>query len=61
MTYTEKTHAAYAGQTIDTADAKTLAWLIRRNGLEMTHLRRHFFPGGDHGDPLYRCAERESC
>ena len=30
MTYTEKTHAAFGDQPINTADAKTLAWLIRR-------------------------------
>ena len=40
MTYTEKTHAAFAGQPIDTADARVLAWLIRRHGLEMTHISR---------------------
>ena len=38
--YTEKTHSAFHGAPIDTSDPKTLAWLIRRHGLEMTHISR---------------------
>ena len=52
MTYTEKTHAAFAGAPIDTADAKTLAWLIRRHGLEMTHISR-----GSHIGAIFSLAE----
>ena len=52
MTYTEKTHAAFAGQPIDTGDAKTLAWLIRRHGLEMTHVSR-----GSHIGAIFSVAE----
>ena len=52
MTYTEKTHAAFAGAPIDTGDAKTLAWLIRRHGLEMTHLSR-----GSHIGAIFSVAE----
>ena len=36
--YTEKTHSAFHGAPIDTSDPKTLAWLIRRHGLEMLSL-----------------------
>lgn len=39
-TYTEKTHSAFGGAPIDASDPKVLAWLIRRHGLEMTHLSR---------------------
>ena len=39
MTYTEKIHQGFT-HPIDTADPRTLAWLIRRHGLEMTHLSR---------------------
>ena len=52
MTYTEKTHAAFAGQPIDTADARVLAWLIRRHGLEMTHISR-----GSHIGAIFSLAE----
>ena len=52
MTYTEKTHAAFAGQPIDTSDARVMAWLIRRHGLEMTHLSR-----GSHIGAIYSLAE----
>ncbi len=38
--YEEKTHAAFRGAPIHTDDPKTLAWLIRRHGLEMTHISR---------------------
>ncbi len=52
MTYTEKTHAAFGGQPIDTANAKVLAWLIRRHGLEMTHISR-----GSHIGAIFSLAE----
>jgi len=52
MTYTEKTHAAFGGSPIDTADARVLAWLIRRHGLEMTHLSR-----GSHIGAIFSVAE----
>ena len=51
-TYTAKTHAAFAGQPIDTADPRILAWLIRRHGLEMTHLSR-----GSHIGAIFSMAE----
>ena len=52
MTYTEKTHAAFAGMPIDVMDAKVLAWLIRRHGLEMTHISR-----GSHIGAIFSVAE----
>lgn len=52
MTYTEKTHAAFGGRPIDTANAKVLAWLIRRHGLEMTHISR-----GSHIGAIFSLAE----
>ena len=52
MTYTEKTHAAFAGAPIDTADPRVLAWLIRRHGLEMTHISR-----GSHIGAIFSVAE----
>ena len=33
-------HSAFGGQKPDTSDPEVLAWLIRRNGLEMTHISR---------------------
>ncbi len=51
-TYTERTHAAFAGQPIDTGDPRVLAWLIRRHGLEMTHLSR-----GSHIGAVFSLAE----
>jgi len=50
--YTEKTHAAFGGAPIDTGDAKVLAWLIRRHGLEMTHISR-----GSHIGAIFSLAE----
>lgn len=50
--YEEKTHAAFKGQPIDTADPKVLAWLIRRHGLEMTHISR-----GSHIGAIFSVAE----
>ncbi len=52
MTYTEKTHAAFGNQPIDTGNAKVLAWLIRRHGLEMTHISR-----GSHIGAIFSLAE----
>ncbi len=52
MTYTEKTHAAFGDQPIDTADPRVLAWLIRRHGLEMTHISR-----GSHIGAIFSLAE----
>ncbi len=50
--YEEKTHAAFKGQPVDTSDPKVLAWLIRRHGLEMTHLSR-----GSHIGAIFSVAE----
>lgn len=50
--YEEKTHAAFAGQPIDASDPRALAWLIRRHGLEMTHLSR-----GSHIGAIFSVAE----
>ena len=52
MSYTEKTHSAFHGAPIDTSDPKTLAWLIRRHGLEMTHISR-----GSHIGAIFSVAE----
>ena len=38
--YEKTVHRVFGGAKPDTTDPKTLAWLIRRNGLEMTHLSR---------------------
>ena len=38
--YEELTHAAFHGEPFDVHDPKVLAWLIRRHGLEMTHISR---------------------
>lgn len=50
--YTQKTHAAFAGTPIDTTDPRVLAWLIRRHGLEMTHISR-----GSHIGAIFSVAE----
>ena len=52
MTYTEKTHAAFAGAPIDAGDPRVLAWLIRRHGLGMTHISR-----GSHIGAIFSLAE----
>ncbi len=52
MTYTEKTHAAFGGKPIDVMDARVMAWLIRRHGLEMTHISR-----GSHIGAIFSMAE----
>ena len=51
-TYTARTHAAFGDQPIDTGDPRVLAWLIRRHGLEMTHLSR-----GSHIGAIFSLAE----
>ena len=51
-TYTARTHAAFGDRPIDTADPRVLAWLIRRHGLEMTHLSR-----GSHIGAIFSLAE----
>lgn len=50
--YEAKTHAAFRGQPIDVSDPRVLAWLIRRHGLEMTHLSR-----GSHIGAIFSVAE----
>lgn len=50
--YEEKTHGAFGGASIDVSDPKVLAWLIRRHGLEMTHLSR-----GSHIGAIFSVAE----
>ena len=50
--YTDKTHAAFADEEINVSDPKVLAWLIRRHGLEMTHISR-----GSHIGAIYSLAE----
>ncbi len=52
MTYVEKTHAVFGNQPIDVTDPRTLAWLIRRHGLEMTHISR-----GSHIGAIFSVAE----
>ena len=50
--YTELTHAAFRGARPDVSDPRVLAWLIRRHGLEMTHLSR-----GSHIGSVFSLAE----
>ena len=50
--YEEITHAAFGGAPIDTGNPRVLAWLIRRHGLEMTHLSR-----GSHIGAIFSVAE----
>ena len=38
--YEERVHSAFQGARPDVTNPRVLAWLIRRNGLEMTHLSR---------------------
>ncbi len=52
MTYLQKTHAGFEGSEINTADPRLLAWLIRRHGLEMTHLSK-----GSHIGSVFSMAE----
>ncbi len=50
--YEAKVHSAFQGKRPDVRDPKVLAWLIRRNGLEMTHLSR-----GSHIGSIFSVAE----
>ena len=50
--YEALVHRAFGGQRPDVRDPKVLAWLIRRNGLEMTHLSR-----GSHIGSVFSAAE----
>ena len=50
--YEARVHSAFGGQRPNARDPKTLAWLIRRNGLEMTHLSR-----GSHIGSIFSAAE----
>ncbi len=49
--YEALVHSGFEGKP-DVRDPKTLAWLIRRNGLEMTHLSR-----GSHIGSVFSVAE----
>lgn len=51
-TYEERVHSAFGGKTPEVRDPRVLAWLIRRNGLEMTHLSR-----GSHIGSIFSAAE----
>jgi len=51
MSYTALTHAGFQGEP-DTSDPQVLAWLIRRHGLEMTHLSR-----GSHIGAIFSLAD----
>lgn len=50
--YTQWTHAAFGDSPIDVHDPRVLAWLIRRHGLEMTHISR-----GSHIGAIFSMAE----
>ena len=50
--YEARVHSAFGGREPDVKDPETLAWLIRRNGLEMTHLSR-----GSHIGSVFSVAE----
>ncbi|MBQ3705497.1 MAG: transketolase [Clostridia bacterium] len=50
--YEARVHSAFGGKVPDTRDPRVLAWLIRRNGLEMTHLSR-----GSHIGSVFSAAE----
>ena len=50
--YTAKTHAGFPAEGPDVSDPRVLAWLIRRHGLEMTHLSR-----GSHIGSVFSLAE----
>lgn len=50
--YVALTHKAFGKEKPDTRDPKTLAWLIRRHGLEMSHLSR-----GSHIGSVFSVAE----
>ena len=50
--YEARVHSAFGGERIDVRNPEVLAWLIRRNGLEMTHLS-----GGSHIGSILSVAE----
>ena len=50
--YEALVHRAFGGKQPDVKDPKVLAWLIRRNGLEMSHLSR-----GSHIGSVFSVAE----
>ena len=50
--YEAKVHSIFQGEPINAHDPRTLAWLIRRNGLEMAHLSR-----GSHIGSVFSVAE----
>ncbi len=52
MTYTEWIHAGFLPGRPDVSDPEVLAWLIRRHGLEMTHISR-----GSHIGAIFSVAE----
>ena len=52
MTYTQWVHAGFLPGEPDASDPEVLAWLIRRHGLEMTHISR-----GSHIGAIFSVAE----
>ena len=50
--YEARVHSAFGGEKPDAGDPRVLAWLIRRNGLEMAHLSR-----GSHIGSVFSVAE----
>ncbi len=50
--YEEMVHSAFGGGKIDTSDPRVLAWLIRRNGLEMARISH-----GSHIGSVFSAAE----
>ena len=50
--YEALVHSAFGGERPDVTDPKVLAWLIRRNALEMTHISR-----GSHIGSVFSVAE----
>ena len=50
--YEALVHSAFGQEAPDTGDPETLAWLIRRNALEMTHISR-----GSHIGSVFSVAE----
>ena len=50
--YEAKVHSIFGDKKPDTRNPKVLAWLIRRNGLEMSHISR-----GSHIGSVFSVAE----
>ena len=50
--YEARVHSGFGPEGPDTLDPRTMAWLIRRNGLEMSHLSR-----GSHIGSVFSVAE----